>query len=534
MRRWNGWGDEAVAGDLSEAALAYLRERIGAAEPPRDATLAEACAGLPASRLPKHALLDRTSETRLRASHGQSLGDWIALRFGQPGRVVDGVAFPEDRAQLQRLLAWAKAQDALVIPQGGATSVVGHLSPPEHDPRPVLALSLQRMKRLLALDETAQLASFEAGVLGPDLEAALQARGYTLGHFPQSFEYASLGGWVVTRSSGQQSLRYGRAEDWFAGGCLLRPDGAEWRLPPLPASSAGPDLREWLLGSEGRMGVLAEATVRVTRLPEQEQFVGVFLPSWEAGLAAARELVQQRVPLSMLRLANALETETTLALAGAAGHGLEIGLLQRYLRLRGSGAGKVLMLLGFTGSHSQVAAARREAMDIAKRCGAHSTGQLLGKAWAKKRFAGVYLRNALWQAGYMVDTMETAVPWGATTAMVEAIEGAGRAALAQLGERCHAYTHLSHVYASGSSVYSTFVLRVGATAAESRARWQALKAAVSQAIVAQGGTISHQHGVGKDHAPYLGAEKGAAGLAAIDAAIAHFDPEGRFNSGNLR
>ena len=134
----------------------------------------------------------------------------------------------------------------------------------------------------------------------------------------------------------------------------------------------------------------------------------------------------------------------------------------------------------------------------------------------------------------MVDTMETAVPWGATTAMVEAIEGAGRAALAQLGERCHAYTHLSHVYASGSSVYSTFVLRVGATADESRARWQALKAAVSQAIVAQGGTISHQHGVGKDHAPYLGVEKGAAGLAAIDAAIAHFDPEGRFNSGNLR
>lgn len=282
------------------------------------------------------------------------------------------------------------------------------------------------------------------------------------------------------------------------------------------------------------MGVLAEVTVRVTRLPEQEQFVGVFLPSWEAGLAAARELVQQRVPLSMLRLANAQETETTLALAGAAGHGLEIGLLQRYLQLRGSGAGKVLMLLGFTGSHSQVVAARREAMALARRLGAHSTGQLLGKAWAKKRFAGVYLRNALWQAGYMVDTMETAVPWGATTAMVEAIEGAGRAALAQLGERCHAYTHLSHVYASGSSVYSTFVLRVGATADESRARWQALKAAVSEAIVAQGGTISHQHGVGKDHAPYLGAEKGAAGLAAIDAAIAHFDPEGRFNSGNLR
>lgn len=534
MRRWNGWGDEGIHTPLSEQALGFLAERVGPGTPPQDATLSAACAGVPVSRLPRHPAVDRTAEARLRASHGQSLGDWIALRFGEPQRVVDGVAFPEDEAQLRRLLAWAAEKGALVIPQGGATSVVGHLSPPAQDPRPVMALSLARMNRLLALDETAQLATFEAGVLGPALEAALHARGYTLGHYPQSFEYASLGGWVVTRSSGQQSLRYGRAEQWFAGGRLLMADGRALDVPPLPASSAGPDLREWLLGSEGRFGVLSQATVRVSRAPEAEQFLGVFLPDWETGLRAARELVQARVPLSMLRLANAVETETTLRLAAAGGHGLEIGLLERYLRLRGSGEGKVLMFIGLTGSAAQVAAAKREALALLHHQGAHSTGQLLGKAWAKKRFAGVYLRNALWEAGYMVDTMETAVPWGRTTAMVEAIEGAGGAALARWGERCHAYTHLSHVYASGSSVYSTFVLRVGATAAESRGRWQALKAAVSEAIVAQGGTISHQHGVGKDHAPYLSAEKGEAGLAAIDAALAHFDPQGLFNSGNLR
>jgi len=531
MRRWNGWGDDSVVQALAPDALAFLRERLGEPLRPQDASLEQACATVPASRLPHHPWVERGAETRLRASHGQSLGDWIALRFGDIGRVVDGVAFPEDAAQLRQLIDWAQAQGVLVMPQGGGTSVVGHLSPPEGDARAVLSLNLTRMKRLLELDETAQLARFEAGVLGPELEAQLQQRGYTLGHYPQSFEYASLGGWVVTRSSGQQSLRYGRAEQWFAGGRLLTAQG-ELTIPPLPASAAGPDLREWVLGSEGRFGLLSEVTVRVSRTPEAEQFLGVFLPSWEAGLAATRELTQRRVPLSMLRLANAVETETTLRLAG---HAAQIGLLERYLRLRGCRSGdQVLLFIGVTGSRAQLAAAKREALRIAAAQGGVATGELLGRAWAKKRFAGVYLRNALWDAGYMVDTMETAIPWGQTTAMVDAIEGAGRDALAQLGERCHAYTHLSHVYASGSSVYSTFVMRLGATAAESRARWQALKAAVSQAIVAQGGTISHQHGVGKDHAPYLGAEKSETGLAAIDAAIRHFDPQGLFNSGNLR
>ncbi|MBH9578440.1 FAD-binding oxidoreductase [Inhella proteolytica] len=529
MRRWNGWGDDGVVATLAPEALAFLQERIGTGPAPQDATLEAVCAQIPVSRLPEHPLVDRSPEARLRGSYGQSLGDWIALRFGRIGRVSDGVAFPESREQVRELLDWAAAQKLLVIPCGGATSVVGHLSPATEEPRAVLTLNLTRLRALTHLNREAQLAEFQAGVLGPDLEAQLRAQGYTLGHFPQSFEYASLGGWVVTRSSGQQSLRYGRAEQWFAGGRLLTP-GGELSIPPLPASAAGPDLREWVLGSEGRIGVLTDVTVRVQRLPECERFLGVFLPSWEAGLAAVRELAQARVPLSMLRLANAVETDTTLRLAGHAG---QIAWLERYLAWRGCGDGKVLLFVGLTGTAAQVNAAQREAIKLLRGFGGVSTGQLLGKKWAAKRFAGVYLRNALWEAGYMVDTMETAIPWGGTTAMVEAIESAGREALARFGERCHAYTHLSHVYASGSSVYSTFVFRIGASAEESRARWLALKAAVSEAIVAQGGTISHQHGVGRDHAAYLPAEKGAAGLAAIASMVRHFDPAGVLDSGNL-
>ena len=530
MRRWNGWGDDSVELSLGAAVLEFLAAAIGPGTAPRDATLDAACAAVAAqvSRLPAHDAIDTAAEARLRASFGQSCGDWLRLRFGVIGTVCDGVAEPDSVAELRALLDWASTQRLRVIPVGGATSVVGHLTPPAGE-RPVLALSLRRLRRLLWIDADARLARFEAGVLGPDLEAQLRAQGWMLGHYPQSFEFASLGGWVVTRSSGQQSSRYGRIEALFAGGRLDTPS-ATLELPTFPASAAGPDLREWVLGSEGRIGVLSEATVRISRLPECERFIAVFLPDWERGAACARELAQARLGLSMLRLANALETRTTLTLAG---HGRQVAWLERYLRLRGVAADKVLMLVGCTGSAAQVRAMQREAAAIWRRHGGVATGGALGRRWEANRFRSVYLRNALWQHGYAVDTMETACDWPKVTPMLHAIEQAGRDALATFGERAHAYTHLSHLYAQGSSVYSTFVFRVGPDFDSSWRRWQALKQAVSMAIVAHGGTISHQHGVGKDHAPYLAAEKGEVGIAALRAMVAQFDPHGVLASGNL-
>lgn len=532
MRRWNGWGEEHIGTTLHDGARAFLTDAIGAATAPADVPFATACAGIDAtqpSRLPPHPLVSTRAEDRIRHGHGQSLGDWLRLRFGAFARLPDGVAFPETIDDVRTLLAWADALDALVIPCGGATSVAGHLAAPAADPRPILMLSTTRLRALLELDETAQLARFQAGVAGPDLEAQLRARGFMLGHFPQSFEYATLGGWIATRSSGQQSLRYGRIEQLFAGGTVETPRGT-LTLPPFPASAAGPDLRECVLGSEGRLGVITEAVVRVSRLPKAERFAAVFLPDWAHGLAAARSLAQARVPLSMLRLANATETLTTLRLAG---HARQVAWLERYLSWRGAGAGKCLLLLGLTGSRGQVSAAWAQARPVLRAHGAVAGGAALGRAWAAKRFAGVYLRNALWDAGYAVDTMETALPWPAVDPAMAAIEHAGRDALAAHGERCHAYTHLSHVYPTGSSVYSTFVFRIGADFDAAWARWRSLKAAVSGAIVASGGTISHQHGVGRDHAPWLAAEKGAVGMAALGALVAHFDPRHRHASGNL-
>ena len=528
VRRWNGWGDDAVEFALNPDALAFLAQRLGDGAPTGDATLAQATANVPPSRLPPHPLVDTGAETRLRNGLGQSLPDWLKLRHGKTGPLPDGVAFPETAADVRALLDYAGQCGAAVIPYGGGTSVVGHLTAQEGE-RPVLTVNLSRLSRLIDFDSVAQLATFGAGVTGPDLEAQLRARGYTLGHFPQSFEYSTLGGWVVTRSSGQQSLRYGRIEQLFAGGKLETPGGT-LVLPTVPASAAGTDLREMVLGSEGRLGILTEAAVRVTPLPPREEFHAVFFPGWACAEDAVRTLAQAGLPLSMLRLSNAVETLTSLTLAG---HKTLIGLLQTYLSWRGCGAEKCVLLVGTSGAAHMVEYAIEQALNITRDFGGVHAGRRFGEKWKQNRFRNVYLRNAAWQHGYAIDTVETAVDWPRVRATMAAVEQGAADALAGFGERVHTYTHLSHLYAQGASVYSTFVYRLAGNYEADLERWKALKAAACAAIVANGGTISHQHGVGSDHAPYLETEKGAAGIAAMRALCKHFDPHGMMNPGKL-
>ena len=275
------------------------------------------------------------------------------------------------------------------------------------------------------------------------------------------------------------------------------------------------------------MGILTEATVRVRRLPQHESFHGWFFPTWEHAERAVHALAHGEIPLSMLRLSNAMETFTTLRLAGG---GL-VDLLERYLALRGCRDRKTLLLIGVTGEEGQSQAALDDVREIAARNRGVYGGTRLGERWRHNRFRGVYLRNTLWEHGYAVDTVETAVDWPRVRAMMEAVEQAGRDALA--GEPIHAYTHLSHVYPQGSSVYSTFIFPIAPTYEANMERWRALKSAISEAIVRTGGTISHQHGVGADHAPYLAAEKGVLGLDAMRALFARFDPDGIMNPGKL-
>lgn len=529
MRRWNGWGDTSIDQPPPPGSIQFIAAKTGESSPLRDVDWDTAVACVPESRLTDWTGVDTSPKARLLHARGQSYPDWLAMRYGRMGPFPDAVARPRSHEDVSDLIQQARQRGAIVIPYGGGTSVVGHLNVPNGD-RPVLSIDMGAISRLLDLDETTRLARFGSGVSGPVLEAQLRAQGYMLGHYPQSFEYSTLGGWIVTRSSGQQSLRYGRIEQLFAGGRIVAPAG-ELEIPTIPASSGGPDLRELVLGSEGRMGIVTEAQVRVRPVPEHEAFHAVFFGDWNSAVNAVRAIAQAKLPLSMLRLSNARETETQLMLAG---HKRMIAALEKYLRLRGQNQGKCMLLMGVTGTRSECSYARGAALAIAGAHGGVHIGKQIGKGWLKSRFMGPYLRNTLWTQGYGVDTAETAVDWSRVSATMQAMESAAESAFAQYNERVHAFTHLSHVYLQGSSIYSTFVFRATGDYEQDFVRWKTLKQSVSEAVVAHGGTISHQHGVGTDHKPYLPVEKGGElGLNPLREAFRCFDPEGLMNPGKL-
>ncbi len=285
-----------------------------------------------------------------------------------------------------------------------------------------------------------------------------------------------------------------------------------------------------VLGSEGRLGLITEVKARISRLPDCESFHVVFFPSWDKARTAARKLVQHRVPLSMLRLSNAIETETQLALAGHPGL---ISMLERLLSLRGVDQGKCMMTFGVTGSKTQCRSGLKQARGVCKEYGGVYTGTRLGAKWAEKRFTMPYFREALWQMGYAVDTLETATDWDNVDSLLDKIESNLRAGLDDKQEKTHVFTHLSHFYGQGCSIYTTYVFRVADSYPETFARWQHLKKTTSNIIVRNRGTISHQHGVGKDHAPFMPIEKGELGMQAIRALTTSFDPDARLNPKTL-
>ena len=525
MERWNGWGNAEITMDLPAAGRKMLTQYVGPGKPRPDYPRSKLLKKIPKSRLPRHPLITDDPRLRLKHAHGQSLPDWVDLRTGTLQRFPDGIALPTTTGDIRALLDFARKQNLIVIPYAGGTSVVGHLKVPE-DNRPVLSLGLQGLNRLTELNPTNRLATFEAGVRGVNLEAQIRPRGFTLGHYPQSFEFSTLGGWVMTRSSGQQSAYYGRIETLFAGGELVTPRD-QIKLPPFPASAAGPDLRHMVLGSEGRLGVLTQATVRISPLPERDDVYGVFFPSWETAQEAVHSIAGSHIRVAMIRLSNATETQTNLTLAG---NKRKVGMLKTYLGLRRIPLKTACMcLIGLIGSKKQVTADKREVISICRDHHAVNTGKAMGEAWKINRFQAPYLRNSLWDYGYAADTLETAVTWDRVTSTMNQIEATISNSLAPWNEKVHVFSHLSHVYPSGSSIYTTFVWRLADDSATMLEQWRTIKQAASKAIVKAGGTISHQHGIGLDHRAYLEAEKSKAGIETLQTLFNHLDPDQRMN-----
>jgi alkyldihydroxyacetonephosphate synthase len=523
LRRLSGWGYDDVRVAAPHAMSDWLLRRLGAAA--SSPVQAPRLGGMPAPRaLPPLPVQPRTDPlARLAAARGQGLPDLLWLRAGRAPALPDAVLRPAE-AEVAKVLAACAAAGVRVVPRGGGTSVTGGVNVPAGD-QPVVVLDLRGLDGLLALDPASGLATFGAGTLGPAVEASLGEQGLTLGHLPQSWELSSLGGWVVTRSAGQESLGYGRIEDLVAGLELEAPAG-RLSLAAMPASAAGPDLRRLVLGSEGRLGVVTRVTVRVRPRPAAREVRAWLLPEWTAGLAAVRELTRSGVALSMLRLSDASESEAALAIG--LGQGAMGALGRRYLAARGVGGG-CMLLAGAAGDAAQCRRALAAARAELARHRAVALGRAPGTRWLADRFRHPYLRDSLLDAGYATETLETAAPWSRIDAAHRDVGAALATALAAEGERVAVLCHLSHPYPDGASLYFTCFYRTPAEPEPAVARWARLKRLANETLVSHGLTLSHHHGVGAWHAPWLAREIGESGVRVLRAAAAELDPAGVLN-----
>jgi alkyldihydroxyacetonephosphate synthase len=530
--RWWGWGEDAHAGTPPEHGIEWLEGRLGGALAPERPPVALDDVELAPSRLDEasaralRAIVgddgvrdDRA--TRVLRSAGRGYPDLVRLRAGRISPAPDAVVLPRGHADVRGVLEHCAAAGIAVVPFGGGTSVVGGVEPDAGAHAAVVTLDLSLMSQLLDVDEDSRLATMEPGMRGPEVEGALRERGYTLGHFPQSFEYATVGGWVATRSAGQASTGYGRIDELVDGLTLAAPAGD---LAPVtsPASAAGPDLRQLAVGSEGALGVLTSVTLRVRPRPQSGRYEAWMLPSFEAGAEAYRELEQGGHAPDVARLSDRAETEMSLALAGLGG--IKARAMSSYLAVRRVRSGSIA-IVGWEGDEETVAERRRAATAVLRRHGGASLGSSPGRAWARGRFHAPYLRDDLLGRGVMVETLETATTWSNLEHLYVAVREA-------LGEHAPLVAcHISHLYPSGSSLYYTFLAHQ--EPGDLIGQWQRAKTAACEAIVGAGGTITHHHAIGRDHRSYVEAEAGAAGVEALRAAKRALDPAGIMNPGKL-
>jgi len=531
--KWWGWGDPAVEPELDAEALATLRERVGELEPWPLATELERFELPEAQPLPR-ALVETVGEAnvftgtedRVRHAAGCGYADLARLRNGQLDAAPDAVLLPGDADEVRRVLEICASEGIAVVPFGGGTSVVGGVEPLRGEHSRLVSLDLARLQEV-EVDQRSLTARLGAGLRGPEAEAALKAEGVVLGHYPQSFEYATIGGFAATRSAGQASSGYGRFDSLVSAVRLVAPAG-DMRTLETPHTAAGPSLRELIVGSEGVFGVIPEVTVRVRPRPPARRYEAWMAESFEAGAEIVRTLAQGVGLPDVIRLSDEEETEASLALSGP--RGIAGRAFDGYLGLRRKRGG-CLVVVGFEGEEESVARRRALAVRALRRGGAAYLGQAAGRSWEHGRFQGPYLRDTLMGMGAMVETLETSHTWSRLDELHAAVGAAIRDALAGQGTPGLAFCHLSHAYADGASLYFTFISRARRGAEVEQ--WQAVKRAACEAIVAHGGTITHHHAVGRDHSPYMEAEVGETGVDVLRSVKERLDPAGIMNPGKV-
>lgn len=535
--RWWGWGEDGHDGPVKPGAKVILSKHCGWPAGVDRPLVALEEVSLPESRLTdemRARLAETVGEDFVRDDHatrvshaaGRSLPDLIRLRTGRLSSAPDAVVYPAAGAEVDALLAVCAEESVAVVPVGGGTSVVGGIDAVRGGFSAVVSISMARLDQILDIDEESLTATVQAGVFGPELEERLQSRGFTLGHYPQSFEFSTVGGWVATRSAGQQSTGYGRIDENVHGLRCSTPSGPI-ELPTTPATAAGPNPRQLFVGSEGTLGIITEATVRIRRVPKAVRADSWFFPDFASGTAALREMEQSGLQLAIARLSDVNETAFGLAQLGS---GLQRKGVLTYLRARGITT-PCLLVVRYDGSAAEVRARRSQGRSIVRRHKGVNLGAVPETSWEKHRFSTPYLRDQLLREGMIAETLETSVPWSKVEDLHETISAEIEREMAERGTPAFVLCHVSHLYASGCSLYYTVFAKqqVGAEIAQ----WKALKSAAGDAIVAGGGTITHHHAVGTDHGPWLPAETGQRWLRMLRAAKAEVDPAGIMNPGKL-
>jgi alkyldihydroxyacetonephosphate synthase len=534
---WTSWG--ATQPELSRAARSMLAHALGNLTPQHPVPVDQAAVA--PSRLPaavRDALVAAVGEPSVRVdavsrawhAGGQSYSDIVRRRRGDTSEAPDAVVAPATAAEVAEVLRVCSEGRVAVVPWGGGTSVVGGLSALAGDLQAVVALDLSRMDRLVSVDHVSRTATFEPGIRTPAAEAALAAHGLSLGHLPQSYERASLGGYVVTRSSGQASSGRGRIDDMVLGLRMATPRG-ELALPVMPGSAAGPDLRRLVLGSEGTLGVVTEVTLRVRPVPDATHYEAWVARDWEAGVRVMRRLAQDGPKPDVLRLSDPEETRVSLALSGTSG--VKKHAMDAWLRMRGVDD-RCLVILGFEGATSDIRYRRTGARRVLREAKAVPLGKAAGRSWEHNRFAGPYMRDTLLDGGVLAETLETATTWAQLPGLYAAVGDALRAALTRNERPPLVGCHISHVYPAGASLY--FTVLAAARTGEELEQWAAAKQAANDAIVAAHGTVSHHHAVGTAHRDHVVTDLGGGdmvGIAALRAVKDALDPAGILNPGKL-
>ncbi|WP_293787545.1 FAD-binding oxidoreductase [uncultured Aeromicrobium sp.] len=517
------WGDPARTVALTEGirgALGLIGITVRETTPTPVADLS-----IPASRLTgvqRAELVGLIGEEHVSIDHhdrvghaaGWSTPDLLRLRTDALPDAPDVVLRPADHEQVVTLLRWCSHQRVAVVPFGGGTSVVGGLAAQRDGFEALASLDLGRLDRLVDLDSESRIATLGAGLRAPRAEELVAAEGFTIGHFPQSYAGASIGGFAAARSAGQSSAGYGRFDDMVVGLTVATPRGTI-EVGHAPRAAAGPDWRQILLGSEGAFGVITRVRVRVRPLPQARVFEGWRFADFATGAAALRRLAQDGPLPTVLRLSDEMETFVNLA---APTESLE------------TTPGGCLAITGYEGTGEDVTRRKAAATAVLHDAGGTPLGEEAGEAWRAGRFDAPYLRDPLLEHGVLVETLETATFWSSLLELRNAVADALTTALAEQGTPAIVLCHISHVYETGASLYFTVAAQ---QAEDPLAQWASTKAAANAAIARLGAAPSHHHGIGVDHQEVYTEQLGPLATEALQALKNTLDPVGILNPGVL-